>query len=140
MASARGIGVLGGTRAITFSPFTFGVTFLSRKCFEVHHCTKNSSLLGSVFKHTLLQRAATDRKPFSNSREYFQCCRTFFPSLVGRWLSRSIRLIAIPVKAAVGERMKERPAGEAQRSFSTAPTVVGLLLSSTASARIVLHY
>lgn len=51
------------------------------------------------------------------AENYFQCCRTFFPSLVGWWLSSSIRLIAVPVKAAVGERMKETCRGGSAELF-----------------------
>lgn len=104
-------GVLGGKKSHYIFSFYFWCDFLSRKCFEVHQRAKNSSLLGSVFKHTLLWRPATDRKPFSNGRVYFQDLCTFFPSLVWWGLSSFVRLIAVPVQAAVGERMRERPAG-----------------------------
>lgn len=104
-------GVLGGKKSHYIFSFYFWCDFLSRKCFEVHQRAKNSSLLGSVFKHTLLWRPATDRKPFSNGRVYFQDLCTFFPSLVWWGLSSFVRLIAVPVQAAVGERMRQRPAG-----------------------------
>lgn len=76
----RGVGRLQSHYVFSFY---FWCDFLSRKFFEVLHCTKNSSLLGSVFKHTLLQRAATDRKPFSNGRELFPVLPYLFPFLGG---------------------------------------------------------
>lgn len=117
MASARA--VRGQKSHYVFS-FYFWCDFLNRKCFEVHHRPKNSSLLGSVFKHTLLQRPATDRKPFSNGREYFQCLCTFFPSSAWWWLSSSIRLIVIPVQAAVEEGGRETCRGGTGRSRTAA--------------------
>lgn len=108
MASAKGAR---GQKSHYIFSFYFWCDFLSRKCFEVHQSPKNSSLLGSEFKHTLLWRPATDRKPFSNGSVYFQDLCTFFPSLVWWGLSCFVRLIAVPVQTTVGKRMRERPAG-----------------------------